>query len=221
MVRYFRLSIKGSLGAQEVWSVNPVLDPSNEVDFDWNQTAGDASALAIASIVPPEPLLVSMSSACRITGFRVELRDTAQAGFLGASEYTRPAPFQGTGLATKPPQSSIVASLRTASALASGRGRLYWPALGVNMDPTSLRLTAQTAKTLSDSFSSYLTDIANALRTSWDAVPWVGVGVSVYSPTSKILTPVNRIQVGDVIDVQRRRRDRMPETYQITAYPTP
>lgn len=221
MPRYFRLGIKGRLGAAEVWSVNPVVDPANEITVTWDQEAGDAATQGIAGITVPDRILLALSNAGSITSIRLEMRDTANTDILGVSEYSLPTPIIGTGLPSCPPQNSIVSSLRTTNPLRSGRGRLYWPAPGVGITSSSFKLDATFVQDFADGVSSYLTAICNEIRTAFSAGPTVSVGISVYSPTKGTLTPVNRIQVGDVLDTQRRRRDSLPETYKSAVFPTP
>lgn len=221
MVRYLRLGIKGRLGAAEVWSVNPVLDPFGEIPGPWDQAAGDAATAAIAALTVPSRILLALSNAGSITSIRLEMRDTSTPEIIGVSEYSLPTPLVGTGLPSCPPQNSIVSSLRTANPLRSGRGRLYWPAPGVGITTSAFKLDPTFVQEFADGVASYLTDVCEAVATAFDLSTTSGVGVSVYSPTKNTLTPVNRIQVGDVLDTQRRRRDSLPETYKTAAFPTP
>lgn len=219
MAKYVRLSLKGGLGPSEVWSVNPVLDPANDISFDFDQANFDAFVQAVAGITLPTTLKQGLSSAGNLRAVRAELRDTNESGFIGASEYTLPTPVAGTGSPTKPPQTAMVASLRTASATAAGRGRLYWPALGTAIDATTLRLASGAAQVVANDVASYLTQIANQAKASLTPVSLVQFGVSVYSPTKSSLTPVTNIRVGDVLDTQRRRRDAMPEQFATRVFP--
>lgn len=219
MTRYLKLALKGRLGASEVWSVNPTLDPYNEIPAAWDQAKGDAAALAIAGLTIPSRLLLALSNAGSLTSVRLELRDTSTPGILGVSEYSLPTPKIGTGAPVSTPQTSIVASLRTATPLSQGRGRIYWPSPGVGVSDSTFKLAPAFAQDLADGFSSYLTSICRAVATAFGAAPIGGIGLSVYSPTKNTLTPVNRILVGDVLDTQRRRRDAVPETYKIAVFP--
>lgn len=72
---------------------------------------------------------------------------------------------------------------------------------------------------MASDMSSYLTNIANTAKSTLTPVSLVNFGVSVYSPSKGILTPVTSIRVGDVFDVQRRRRDDMTEQYSSQVYP--
>lgn len=219
MTKYVRMSLKGGLGPTEVWSVNFVLDPEGEVGFDFDQANFDAFTANVGAIVIPTELKKAMSSAASLRSVRAELRDTDSDGFIGASEFTLATPQVGSSTAACPLQTSVVASLRSGSALASGRGRLYWPGLGLAISGGTMRLTATNTAALASDFSSYLTNIRNQAKSSLTPVSLVNFGLSIYSPTRRILTPVTSIRVGDVPDVQRRRRDAMAEQYSSKAFP--
>lgn len=221
MVRYIRLGIKGKQGQSEVWSVNPVLDPYGEIPGDFDQVKFDAFTAAVGALTLPTNLKNAMGLSTTITSIRAELRDTTLEGFLGASEFTLPTPIAGGSTANKPAQTCVVISLRSSSALASGRGRMYWPATGLPIDATTLRLTSGVANGVVTDMKSYLTSIVNAAESVFAPLGSAQFGVSIYSPTKKILTPVTRLQVGDVLDTQRRRRDAFPETYQSVALGLP
>jgi len=222
MAAYIRVGIKGTNPGGEVWSVNPVIDPANELGWDtFDQASFDAFTTAVGAIALPADLKSCMSPATAISSIRAELRHTDSETFLGASEYTLPTPITGTGTAYKPAQIAVVGSLRSGSALAAGRGRLYWPATGVPMDSASLRLSAATTLALANGFKTYLTAICDAAKAQLTPVSLVQFGVSVYSPTKKTLTPVTSIRVGNVLDTQRRRRDTMTELYSSVTLPSP
>jgi hypothetical protein len=61
---------------------------------------------------------------------------------------------------------------------------------------------------------TYLSGISGAI-----AATLTGVDLSVWSRTTPELYTVTSIQAGDVLDVQRRRRDQTIESYQSLTYP--
>lgn len=214
MAAYIRLSIKGTLPGGEVWSINPVIDPANELGWDtFDQGSFDAFTHAVGGIALPADLKSVFSAATAITSIRAELRHTDSETFLGASEYTLPTPITGSGTAYKPAQIALVVSLRSNSALASGRGRLYVPATGVPMDSATLRLSPTTTLAVANAMKTYLTAVCDAAKAQLTPVSLVQFGISVYSPTKKTLTPVTSLRVGNVLDTQRRRRDSLMELY--------
>lgn len=216
---YVRVNLRGQLGATEVWSVNPTFNCS--VERTWDQAQGVAAAQAVAALAVPTPLQVMASANGKLLTVRVEMRsDTHQ--LLGAAE----APYTGGWTSSQtsqlPPQSAVVFSLRSDVAGARGRGRLYWPAVGSAVNGSTMRLSNPTTAAAGQNAVVYLTNIQNALKGALDPLPsLVTYRLCVVSKTSGTRTDINRLLVGDVIDTQRRRRDKLPEAYATTAFPAP
>ena len=127
----------------------------------------------------------------------VEL-DPATGKQLTGAEDTRAD--AGTSEATCLPfQCAPVVSLRTATLSRAGRGRFYAPSLAVDQVAAGRMLT-----TARDS----LADGALALV---QGVTSAGGNVVIYHRASGTTTPVTSLDVGDVIDTQRRRRNKLIE----------
>jgi len=212
---YVRVSILGTLVGGEVWSINPVFDPTGEFPGGVDQVALDAATAAIAAIAPGINLLNLLSVAGTVTGARLEVRDDATDGLIGISQVNRVTPIPGSGTATKPAQISIVYSLRTNTPGASGRGRVYWPALGRTIG-TDLRFATADVTNSLDDMKLYLAAMRTALAA---AFPTIGFNLAVRSRTKHQTPHVVRMQAGNVPDTQRRRRDSLPESYQTTNIP--
>lgn len=212
---YVRVSILGSTTGGEVWSVNPCYDPTGEFGSGVDQAQIDAAATAIANISPGAQLLSNMSTLNQISGARVEVRDDGTDALLGISQAVKTPALSGTGSPLMPPQCAIVTSLRTNTPGASGRGRLYWPSVGAGVVSTG-RIATATTVTNNNAMKTYLTAIRDALAT---AFPTIGFNLAVRSRTTKTTPHVVRLQTGDVIDTQRRRRDNLPENYASTTFP--
>lgn len=124
--------------------------------------------------------------------------NVVSAAFGGAS-------VAGTGSASTnqlPPQCSVVVTLRSALSGGSHRGRFYLPPMSTASVNSTGRFEA-TAKTtlvgaLGNAFLAY-----DATSPSPQVVVW----------SRKNLNAVNvtRYEVGDVVDTQRRRRDKLTE----------
>lgn len=206
MADYVRVSIQGSMPGSEKWSINPVYSlPGGAGGI--TQTELNTLLEAINDLVVPTNIRVAMNANTAVTGARLEVRNTSGA-LLMVAEGLRDATQSGTGSLAHPYQTSIVCSLRTNTPGGRGRGRLYWPATGQAISGTTLRIADTNQATLLDGFTSYLAAI-NAEVQAFDAESWL----SVYSPTNNALSQVLRLQVGDVVDTQRRRRDALPESY--------
>lgn len=212
---YVRVSILGAAPGGEVWSINPVFDPTGEFPGGVDQTALDAAANAIAALSPAGALTTFLSSALSVTGCRLEVREDSNDALIGISVQQRSPVFTGTGTPLRGAQTAIVFSLRSNTPGGSGRGRLYWPAVGTSVDAT-LRFTSTTAATAAGDMRTYLLAMRSALAT---AFPTIGFDLAVRSRTTHTTPHVNKIQVGTVPDTQRRRRDKMVEDYSSLPFP--
>lgn len=106
----------------------------------------------------------------------------------------------GTGEAECLPfQCAPVVSLRTAQLNRAGRGRFYAPSLGVDQVAGG-RMTTAAQTALADGFAQLLAGITDA-----------GNRIVIYHRASADFDTVVRLDVGDVIDTQRRRRNKLVE----------
>lgn len=214
---YYRVSIQGTLGSSEKWSVNPCFATS--FPGTPSVSALQAAADAIAAVTVPPNLAAAKSSAAPVTLIRVEARsDThvlelaAQAAFSGSQN--------GGGSPKMPPQTSVVLSLRTDRPGASGRGRLYWPGLGLTVDSPALRIPSGNRDPISVDAVTYLRGIQDALKAGISPTPSASTfELAIFSKTRGDHALVNRLMVGDVFDTQRRRRDTLQENYITKAFP--
>lgn len=219
---YWRVIFKGSLGTVEQWSTSVafgVVGLSPDVP---DQPTTEALCAAIAAVTTtallPTGLKSALSTAGTIDIVRLERRAEDET-VLNVNERLLPSPVVGTSSVTKTPQDAMVISLRTSTPGPRGRGRMYWPALAAGLSAT-FQMTSPTpanaatdAKTwlqaINTAMDNYYISIASALR----------VALSVRSVTNHVCRDVVTIQVGSVLDTQRRRRDILPESYGSAVYP--
>lgn len=164
----------------------------------------NAAAKAVSDGSLPSGLMTKMGGAVKFTGARIEQR-TEMDTLVASGEAVRTSAVPGSGAASKPFQASVVASLRTDNVTRQGRGRMYWPLLSVLTNNDSLRISAADTKVIADSVWSLLNDTGVKLQ-----VP-LGVGTwdpAVFSRVGSTIRQVRRVEVGDIIDVQRKRRDK-------------
>ena len=159
---YIRVRLSGTLPGGEVWSVNPAFNETTNVTT-WNQLAGNAAALAVARIDVPTPLSNIRGGAAPGTGVRVERRSDAHE-LIGAAEANWTAGKATSVTPRMPPQIAVVLSLRSTVPGSRGRGRLYWPALGGQVDSTTLRMSVPTPAAAASAAAQYLDAMATALK---------------------------------------------------------
>lgn len=216
---YFRLSIGGTIGTYEKWSINPVYDPEGEVPGNaWNQPNAQLMVSAAAAVTVPSRIKQALSAQAAVTSFRLEGRSDTDDSLYGFATAAPGAPVVGTGSALLPPQSAIVVSLITDTPGARGRGRLYFPGFGSQL-ATTFRLNAPTSADFAADAKTYLSAIQTAMLAAIGSPPFTGLRLAVRSRQSRTTHPVTSLRVGDVLDTQRRRRDRLPETYSSLSFP--
>lgn len=219
---YWRLVFKGSIGAVEQWSTSVAYGIVGLAPDVPNQAAADDIAARVAAnqtaALVPLTLRSLLSTGGSMDSVRVELRAEDES-ILTISERLLAQVLTGAGSANKTPQDSVVFSLRTSTPGARGRGRMYWPALAATLSGT-WQMTAPAPATL-------VTDVKTWLQASNTAIDdyYISIGsaqraaLSVRSVTDHVCRDVNLIQIGSVLDTQRRRRDSLPEAYVNVAFP--
>ncbi len=119
------------------------------------------------------------------------------------------AEVPGTGNnTTLPTEVACVVSLRTAVYSRRTRGRIYLPPMSTVQCAISGRVLPATTTDIAIAASAYLSSFTVVAETFSSVVA---------SATGSTLTEVNETRVGDVFDVQRRRRDAIAEVYAVSA----
>jgi len=139
------------------------------------------------------------------SGYRVASIDISTGATIVAA--VGGSPFAGSALTgvPLPPQVATAVTVRTALAGRSDRGRFYLPPVVTDDVGDTGRIGGTTPLTL-----------VTAVGTAIDAANTAGVDSSlvVYSRKLHDTHFAIRIEVGDVFDTQRRRRDKLVETRQ-------
>ena len=211
---YVRCTIFGTLAVSEKWTVNLTFDPTFEFGDTVAQAPLDAAALAIAGLSIGPDLQGPIGSSGTLNGCRLEVRGDTDDHLIGLSEQNRPTPMVGASSVKLTAQSAIVCSIRTDTPGPSGRGRIYWPAMGVTIDANS-RMSSPTNTAMVTAFSTYFHAIEGVLATNF---PTIGFDLAVRSRSTHTTPHATRLQVGNVVDTQRRRRDTLPEAYATLAF---
>lgn len=209
------VSIQGNLPGGEVWSINPRFrgafsPPVSDYEdlLAWATAVGQLNSGSVLS----SGLRTLLSSSANVSQIRV-----AHIGVDGrthqVAEYALPTPGAGTGLPTKPFQAALCFSLLTGRPGRRNRGRLFMPALNATIGTADLRITAQNRSTYLQGMVETMSSIQAA------APPSHEMALAVFSQASGAANLVNEIEVGDLLDTQRRRRDSLTEQRSRLGYP--
>lgn len=152
----------------------------------------------------PPALQKLLTTSASITSVRTEAR-SSNGKLMQAGEYSPPAPIVGQGTATKTFQTALVLSIRTGRPGRSFRGRSFLPALGAVTSSITGRLTDPSPSGIASGGVLLLSQIAGAAGGGFSLVPVVE------SRTLERITIATAVDVGDVLDVMRRRRDKLTE----------
>lgn len=158
------------------------------------QTAWAAGVTAFASTA----YLLTLATTVHFTEITtVEIDPSTGKQLTGTTD---PRSEVGTAATTSLPyQCSPAVSFRTATLSRAGRGRIYAPSPAV-VAVLDGRLTTAAAGTLADSAAAMLGELDSA-----------GLQPVIYHRAAHSTTPIISIDVGNVIDTQRRRRNKLVE----------
>ena len=211
---HIRAIWRGTLPGGETWSISAAYLPVGVVTVPQPQAAMNAAATAIANAGLPPQLIGKLSTAVAFTDVRLEQR-SASGVLYAVGQGVRTTPQPGTGVPSKPFQTSMVLSLRTAHPGRRGRGRMYIPALAMPITQSSLRVPQADVDSTLAAMKTLLTGTGTQLETSLGGIAHV---LAVHSKVGALETEVNMLEMGDVLDVQRRRRDKAIENRTATPY---
>lgn len=214
MADLLRISLAGAMPGGEEWSVNPCYSIGG--DFGDDVSAADALAIAtaIGGLTLGTGITNLMNGVTTWSSVRVEARSWSGT-LIAQGEFVKSTATAGSGPQNHPYQTSAVFSLRTDTPGASGRGRMYWPATGVSINSADLRIAGATNSSAVSAMKTFLSGAESAIETQ------LGSAATLIVWSRKNLTgyPVRSLQMGNVADVQRRRRDQLAESYAAVAYP--
>ena len=226
LVAFNRLQLLGSIDTGDIWSCtfNFATNAGESVassEAELSAAAGRVRALNDGKIVD-DNLLSFMSSGYSITGFKLSdvsgatFHETAQAAVQLAG------PVAGTGSPVQAPEIAACCSFNLNSSNRRYRGRVFWPGVGRSVT-NNFRYLRTDCDNLAAGMRQTLTNLAIAIDGAGDDA---GGGQNpnsllpcVVSKTGHLATPISQVSVGDVPDVQRRRRNKEQEAYSILPVP--
>nr|CRY95829.1 hypothetical protein [uncultured prokaryote] len=152
---------------------------------------------ALDAIVSTEVTVEELSTATITQATAGQIARVAEGSALAGVSASQMLPFQ----------CAVSVSFTTQSATRAGRGRLYLPPLVAStLDDGRISSAAQAI-------------IVSAFNDGWGALATAGLSPQIYGRTSHTLTPVTGGNVGDVIDTQRRRRNKLIEVRSLLTPP--
>jgi hypothetical protein len=197
-VAIYRLKTFGHQQAGTAWS------------FTMHTTAGPGEAASIVSTLadaislawtgPPTPgssLQQLYNTGAGVDGVRVDELDSLGKNVAAAiQDLTLAGTSSDESL---PPQVAMVVSERSATPTRSGRGRIFLPAPVVTESVGQRILSAAKGEVL------------NAMLAAFGLLNDAGLGAVLVARDHFTVTPVISLDVGDVFDTQRRRRNKLFE----------
>lgn len=209
---YNRVHFDGNLGtSSERWSCSVAFASLGFLgEPDPDELGGTANAI-MAQFEPgtgwPGTLRSMLGQNSTLNKVRVYYHPGPGQDATGAGESTA-ASVAGSGTIINDFTAALCVSLSTGQPGRSRRGRFYWPFLtaatenGGRISQVSVTSAARAA-----AFAGMLEAVGAQFTSLPEAVPIV------VSEALSELTIVRAVRVGDVLDTQRRRRDKLAETY--------
>lgn len=219
---YIKTIMLGRLGASEQWSCGITWRNFELFAATMSQTMIESLAQRLVANITsaniPAPIRTLWSTSGGLIAWRVEQHgEDEKLTNVGEAAYS--TQIVGTGSATKSPQDAIVVSMRTSTPGARGRGRLYWPALGTTLT-SEFALSSPAPASVALASAQLFKLVGDQITAEWAANSIaVTPELAVRSVTDHQSRKVERLQVGSVLDTQRRRRDKLIESYAVQNYP--
>lgn len=200
---------------ETTWTIagNWTVDGPSTDTFDPGDYLNDQAAPAVAAWI----IAARVSNQVRVRELELAVIGAPTGNQVPAPPYATGTPcrltytsaypvgaISGTQL---PPQNSVCVSHRTQQIGPRGRGRMFLPS-GASTMLSGAKLSTTERQNIADGQEAFLEALAYDGVTSSATVRPIVTG----SPWTNYAV-INAVRVGDVIDTQRRRRNRATETY--------
>lgn len=200
-------AIKQSLPSFSVRSVGDTSDDATwSIYWAWEGldkvTKQNQVGLANAALSFFNGLKALVPAGSQMTGVRINAVQATGKVYNGANYFYLKTPVNGGSTASSqlPPQLAVVLSLRTGARGPGGRGRMYLPLTGGTL--SNGRITSANQTTITATGKAFL-----------EAIHAIGPLPSVVNQKKQTYSAIDRVEVGDLMDVQRRRRNNFVEDY--------
>lgn len=183
-------------------------DATWNIYYAWEGTGGvfgkaQQKSLAAAALAFFNGFRSSVPAGSQLYGVRITANTPAQKVFAGSNYFYLETPVAGSSTASSqlPPQLCVAMSLRTGARGPGGRGRMYLPLTGGNVI-SSGSVTSANATAYAAGGKAFL-----------EALHAAGVMPAIVNSGKQQYSAINRVSIGSLMDVQRRRRNNFVETY--------
>ena len=180
--------------------------PDFRIDWAWKGqsklTQANQTALALKAVDLWTALKPNVPPSTRLDTVKISAFDEFGKTIGGANVFDLKTAPAGTGSTTTyfPPQVAVVASLRTGARGPGGRGRMYLPLWTINGTTGLLGSTTPA-------------NVANAVANLCEDIHGIGPVAAVVNAAPLTYSGIARVEVGNMYDIQRRRRNAINETY--------
>lgn len=197
---------------EDLPSFNAISDSEVEDDTTWDiywawrgtdkMTRTTQLGIANAALAFWNGIRANAPSDSRMMGVRINAVQADGKVVNGGNYFYLKSQVAGGGNAVSqhPAQLAVVMSLRTGARGAGGRGRMYLPLTAITLSTGRIGTTQQ--NTITAAGKAFL----EALHT-YGPVP------AIVNARKLQYSAIDRVAVGDLMDVQRRRRESVPEVY--------
>lgn len=216
----------GSLPGGESWSFGLRTQAATPT-VDQMQPLADWAAESLERVLTTPLLGQTFNSGTIYTG--VTLRKLNVAGLTEMLAEAAPVdgPKAGTGNQPLPNQCAMAVTLLTALAGRHGKGRVYWPATALNVNPADGRIGVNATQPIADAFALMIQNISGQPEGRSETGMTRTKPTALYRIAVQSRTPgfgpsvVTRVACGNVMDTIRGRRKGLKESYAYTAVETP
>lgn len=191
---YFRSRAFGALPAGDTWIVTLHSSGSQAVtavETAWEAAVENFWSGALGALLP---------TGVTLTGYATDQLDPTTGKNVAQATGSSSSKGSGTG-AVLPQRVAIVVGVRTALPTRAGRGRQYWPSPDAGALSADGLLASTDAQSLATSWAGQLSTMS---ATSQPVV---------YHAASRTGTPITEVTVGVVLGQQRRRTNKVANSY--------
>lgn len=208
--QFVRLTWGGTFdGEEEIWTNNlSIINPDADLPF-----ALTTVPTSIVTVIQTwhENGDAGITSRAKLAWIKLAAIKTDGTYVDEAVLYDFPAPIAGGSLGSVETTRSLAVSFKTSYVRGkAANGRFYIPGFNEAVG-TNGRLTGTTQGNVLGAAQAFLVDLNVAVGT--DISPDAVIGVTSYAETGARSARIDEVRIGDVIDGQRRRKNKMLENY--------